>query len=319
MSGTVPDDRAAGRAALRGSTPPSRRATLARVDAELEAWRDEGSFFDFRGHRVFYRREGSGLPLLLIHGYPTSSFDWKELWPELTARFDVVAADMLGFGFSAKPRGHRYAIAEQAELQLALLERLSIREVHVLAHDYGDTVAQELLARNREGAPPALASMCLLNGGLFPETHRARPIQRVLASPIGPLVARLASARSFGRSMRAIFGPRTQPSDALLRRFWELASRDDGRLALAGLIRYMEERITHRERWVSAVVETRVPLRVIDGVLDPVSGAHMVERLLALRPGADVVRLDVGHYPQVEAPREVLAAFLAHVARATGR
>jgi pimeloyl-ACP methyl ester carboxylesterase len=285
------------------------------MSARLSAWRDAGSFFDFRGHRVFYRREGSGAPLWLIHGYPTSSFDWSELWPKLTARFDVVALDMLGFGFSAKPRAHDYTIAEQAELQLALAAHLALAPEHVLAHDYGDTVAQELLARHREGAVPKLRSMCLLNGGLFPETHRARPIQRVLASPLGSLVARLSSERTFARSMRAIFGPRTQPSDALLHDFWELASQDDGMRALARLIRYMEERRTHRERWVSALIDTRVPLRVIDGVLDPVSGAHMVERLLELRPGADVVRLQVGHYPQVEAPREVLAAFLEHVTR----
>ncbi len=81
------------------------------MDPILEAWRDAGAFFDFRGHRIFYRREGKGAPLWLIHGYPTSSYDWSELWPELTSRFDVFAADMLGFGFSAKPRGHRYAIA----------------------------------------------------------------------------------------------------------------------------------------------------------------------------------------------------------------
>ncbi len=281
-----------------------------------EAWRAKGAFFDFRGHRIFYRREGSGRALLLIHGYPTSSFDWSEIWPELTARFDVIAADMLGYGFTDKPLGHSYSIIEQAELQLVLLAKLGVTSLHVLAHDYGDTVAQELLARHREGALPGLLSMCLLNGGLFPETHRPRPIQRLLASPLGPLVARLSSERTFARSMRAIFGPRTQPDAALLHRFWELASRDHGMRALAGLIRYMDERVLHRERWVSAVVETRVPLRLINGVLDPVSGAHMVARLLELRPGADVVRLDVGHYPQVEAPREVLAAFLEHVERA---
>jgi pimeloyl-ACP methyl ester carboxylesterase len=286
------------------------------VDTALTAWREAGAFLDFGGHRVFYRREGRGAPLLLVHGYPTSSFDWLDLWPELTARFDVVAADMLGFGFSAKPPGHRYAIAEQTDLQLALLSHLGIGPVHVLAHDYGVTVAQELLARHREGTFPALRSLCLLNGGLFPETHRARPIQRVLASPFGPLIARLSSERTFARSMRAIFGPETQPTGVVLHRFWELASRDDGMPALAALLRYMEERKTHRERWVSSLVETTVPLRVINGVLDPVSGAHMIARLLELRPGTDVFRLQVGHYPQVEAPKDVLTLFLDHIDRA---
>jgi pimeloyl-ACP methyl ester carboxylesterase len=279
------------------------------VSAAVRRWRDAGAFFEFRGHRVFYRREGQGPPLVLVHGYPTSSWDWEKIWSRLTTRFDVIAPDMLGFGFSSKPRGHRYTIAEQADLHLALLDRLGIDRFHALVHDYGVTVGQELLARRTE----RLETIAFLNGGLFPETHRPRPIQKMLASPLGPWVARLSNERTFARSFAAVFGPRTKPTPEEMHGFWELASRDGGMVALAGLIAYMRERVEKRERWVPALVETKVPLRVIDGVLDPVSGAHMVERLLALRPGTDVVRLDVGHYPQVEAPDEVLAAYLAFV------
>ena len=131
-----------------------------------------GSFFSFRAtgyggdnppaHRVFYRRAGRGTALLLLHGYPTSSGDWSRVWDALAERFDVIAADMLGFGESDKPRGHRYRIGEQADLQLALLDHLGIRACHVLAHDYGDTVGQELLARLREGMSVDLYSIAFL-------------------------------------------------------------------------------------------------------------------------------------------------------------
>ena len=275
----------------------------------IASWKSAGAFFDFRGHRVFYRREGRGTPLLLIHGYPTASWDWAKMWPGLIARFDVIAPDMLGFGFSDKPRGHRYRIVEQADLHLALLAHLGIKQFDVLAHDYGVTVAQELLARGEIG----VRSIAFLNGGLFPETHRPRPIQRVLASRVGPLVARLSSERTFTRTFAAIFGPHTKPSPQETHAFWELASRDDGMQALAGLISYMRERVVRRERWVGALIETKLPIIVINGVHDPVSGAHMVARLLELRPETKVVRLDVGHYPQVEAASEVLAAYLAFV------
>jgi pimeloyl-ACP methyl ester carboxylesterase len=282
-----------------------------------------GSFFSFRptsygedrssAHRVFYRRAGRGTPLLLLHGYPTSSEDWSRVWDALAERFDVIAADMLGFGESDKPRGHRYTIGEQADLQLALLDHLGVRACHVLAHDYGDTVGQELLARVREGMAVRLHSIAFLNGGLFPETHRARPIQRLLASPLGPWVARLSTRRTFARSLRAVFGPQTQPTDEDLDHFWQKASQRDGMSALARLIGYMRERRERRERWVGALVEAKLPLLVIDGVLDPVSGEHMVARLEELRPGTAIVRLPVGHYPQVEAPDEVLEAYLRFV------
>lgn len=288
------------------------RAQDGRVN-ELDDWERKGAYTDFRGHRVFYRREGRGEPLLCVHGYPTASFDYFKIWPELVQRFDVIAPDMLGYGFTDKPRGHRYSIFEQAELCLSLVRSLGVTSMHVLCHDYGVTVGQEILARHAEGTTPALRSIAFLNGGLFPETHRPRLVQRLLASPLGPTFSQLMSERSFRRTFSAVFGPSTQPSSDELSALYGLVARADGKRALAGLISYMEERRVHRTRWVSALVDTKVPLRVINGVLDPVSGAHMLDRLLELRPGTDVVRLSVGHYPQLEAPDEVLAAYLPFV------
>ena len=281
----------------------------------LDDWRARGRRYVHRGHPIFYVDEGTGPPLLLIHGFPTSSWDWTPIWDGLTARFRVIAPDLIGFGFSARPRSYEYTLADQADLCAALLAERGVREAHLLAHDYGDTVAQELLARSNEGSGPlALRSVCFLNGGLFPETHRPRTIQKLLIGPLGPLVARLISRASFGRSFSAVFGPRTQPTPADLDSFWRLVTENDGLRVMHRLIRYMTERRTHRERWVGALQRSRVPLRVVDGALDPVSGAHMVARYRELVPDPDVVLLpDVGHYPQVEAPEAVLAAFLAFV------
>lgn len=281
----------------------------------LDDWRARGRRYLHRGHPIFYVDEGSGPALLLIHGFPTASWDWTPLWAGLTARFSVIAPDLIGFGFSAKPRSYEYRLADQADLCASLLAERGVREAHVLAHDYGDTVAQELLARSNEGSGAlALRSVCFLNGGLFPETHRPRTIQRLLIGPLGPLVARLLSRSSFERSFAAVFGPRTKPTPADLDAFWRLVTENGGLRVTHRLIRYMAERRAHRERWVGALQRARVPLRVVDGAVDPVSGAHMAERYRELVPDPDVVMLpDVGHYPQVEAPEAVLAAYLAFV------
>jgi pimeloyl-ACP methyl ester carboxylesterase len=188
-----------------------------------------------------------------------------------------------------------------------------VHQADVLAHDYGDTVAQELLARANEGNEPlALRSVCFLNGGLFPETHRPRLIQKLLIGPLGPLVARLLNRSWFGPSFSAVFGPQTRPAPEDLDAFWRLVVENDGLRVMHRLIRYMKERRTHRERWVGALQRARVPLRLVCGALDPVSGAHMAERYRELVPAPDVVMLpEVGHYPQVEAPEAVLAAYSA--------
>lgn len=288
----------------------------------LDAWHAAGSYFDHRGHAIFHRVAGSpdaSPALLCIHGFPTASWDWHHVWDALTARFGcVVALDMLGFGFSAKPRPHAYAMAEQADIHEALLRHLGIGRVHLLAHDYGDTVAQELLARHEErrAGGIVLESVCLLNGGLFPETHRATPGQILLAGPDGPAIAALMTEETYAQGIAAVFGPQTKPSRDEMHDFWRLTSASDGAVIWPALLRYMEERRQNRERWVGALQSTRVPLRVIDGAEDPVSGGHMVERYRELVPNPDTVLLHgIGHYPQVEDPEGVVRAFLEFHAR----
>jgi pimeloyl-ACP methyl ester carboxylesterase len=287
----------------------------------LDTWRAAAGSFTHAGHRIAYWTGGDGPSLLLVHGFPTASWDWHRVWPALATRFRLVALDMLGFGFSDKPRRHAYSILEQADLQEALLARLGVARAHVLAHDYGDSVAQELLARHLErrasGAPGlALESVVFLNGGLFPEAHRPRLGQKLLAGPLGPLLSRVVGRGAFARGLAEVFGPRTQPSAADQRDFWMLVSHAGGQRIGHELIAYMQERRDRRERWVGALVASDVPLRLVDGALDPVSGAHLAERYRELVPSPDVVLLpDVGHYPQLEAPEAVLRAFFAFHAR----
>lgn len=282
----------------------------------LPDWRRAGAAFTFDGHEVFTRTGGrpDAEPLLLIHGFPTASWDWEAVWEPLCERHRVLTLDMLGFGFSAKPRGHAYTIAEQADLCEAFLREQRVVRYHVLAHDYGDTVAQELLARQGEsrGPAPSLQSVAFLNGGLFPETHRPLLAQKLLLSPLGPFVARRFTKDRMAAAMTRIFGPRTPPSGETIEAFWQLLLHNDGRAAMPRLIRYMVERRQHRERWVGALQTTRIPLKLIDGAADPISGAHMAERYRELVPRADVTLLEgIGHYPQVEAPQQVLDAYRA--------
>lgn len=219
---------------------------------------------------------------------------------------------MIGFGYSAKPRRYLYSIRDQADLHEALLRELGVRHYHVLAHDYGDTVAQELLARHLEPPrPPHLLSICFLNGGLFPEAHRRLFIQSLLASPLGPLIGRLMNERRFSRGFGRIFGANTQPTPDELSEYWRLIDFNRGGRLFHKLITYMAERRSSRERWVGALRKSTVPLRLIDGLDDPVSGAHLAARYRELVPEPDTVGLTgIGHYPQVEAPDATLEAFL---------
>ena len=270
---------------------------------------------DYRGHRIFLRAGGRehAPALVLIHGFPTASWDWEALWPVLAHHYRLYTLDLIGFGFSDKPADYRYSLFDQATLVESLLTHEGVGAYHVLAHDYGDSVAQELLARQSDaGDRPALRSVAFLNGGLFPETHRPVLIQKLLLSPLGFLVGRLANRKRLAGNMQRIFGAATQPDAPLIDGFWELMSANGGRAIAHKLIRYMSERREQRSRWVGALQHARIPLKLIDGAADPISGAHMAARYRELVPQADITLLEgIGHYPQIEAPAAVLDAYLS--------
>lgn len=280
----------------------------------LSSWQETGKVFQYQNYQIFYQDSGQGDVLVCVHGFPTSSWDWHYLWPNITAKFRVIAPDMIGFGFSDKPYNYNYSIIDQAILHENLLQSLKINSIRILAHDYGDTVAQELLARYEDRKKQKISgieikSVCFLNGGLFPETHRPRLVQKLLISPIGFLIPYLMSQKKFNQTFRDIFGKDTQPSDKELNEFWQIVTSKNGLKISHKLICYMTERKQYRDRWVGVLQETKVPIRLINGGADPISGAHMVERFKQLVPNPDVILLPtIGHYPQVEDPKNVWKA-----------
>ena len=283
----------------------------------IETWRAGGATFDWNGQDIWYRDEGGAdhPVLVMIHGFPTASWDWRHILPAFAADYRVIMMDLLGFGLSAKPRRFPYSILAQANMVEALLAELGVARCRILAHDYGDTVTQELLARHGERADrqqPGLRidKVVLLNGGLFPETHLPVRLQKLLISPLGPLVVKFFTFEKMEATFRHICA-RPLP-DGEVAGYWALLQHRNGRAVMPRLIRYMEERRRHRERWVGALRDAArrgIPVRLIDGTEDPVSGGHMVARYRELIPDPDVVELaGVGHYPQTEAPDAVIDA-----------
>lgn len=281
----------------------------------LDQWRKYGKFFEANGYRLAFwstAKPDEAKPwLLLIHGFPTSSWDWSGMWPALEEKFNLAAMDMLGFGLSDKPANIRYSIMHQADFHEALLERLGVSEAHIFAHDYGDTVAQELLARHNEKSLSfSIKSICFLNGGLFPESHRPRLIQKLALTPLGPFIGKMLTRDKLQKSFNEIFGANTKASDSEIDAHWALFSENNGAKIFHKLMRYLPERVKNRDRWLGALTDAHIPLRLINGGVDPISGKHLYNYYLEIVPNADGVLLDdIGHYPHTEAPERVLSAF----------
>lgn len=280
-------------------------------NCSLDHWYKSAKVFAWKGHNIFYKEhKAEKETLLLIHGFPSASYDWWKIWDQLADRYSLLAVDMIGFGYSSKPKDFAYSIMRQADLILDLLAEEGIKEFHILAHDYGDTVTQEIISRALETDKIRINSVCLLNGGIFPESHHPLMIQKLLMSPFGPILSRLLNQNKFEKSFSKIFGEQTKPDKEELATYWKLISREDGHRIAHKLIKYMRERVVHRERWVGALKNFSGKLALINGPDDPISGQVMVDRFKEIISTDNIWLLDgIGHYPQLEAPDELLEGY----------
>lgn len=282
-----------------------------------EEWHARGRAIDLVDGRVFLADIGPKgdprTPILVLHGFPTSSWDFADAAVATGRR--VVLFDFLGFGYSDKPHDAGYSLFEQAEVAIAVARAAGLRRVHLWSHDMGTSVATELLARReRRLLPVEIASVVLMNGSVHIEMAEPTIGQRILMSPAGPAFARVARRPVFVAQIRRVFGK--APPHGTPEHMWDLLEREDGALRLPSIIRYMEERVRFRRRWIGALERIDLPVLVAWGAKDPVAKLAIGERLARETPGADMVSWDdLGHYPQVEDPARVAEAVCAFFAR----
>jgi pimeloyl-ACP methyl ester carboxylesterase len=255
-------------------------------------------------------------PLLVLHGFPTSSFDYAAVLEGLRQGRRVLLFDMLGYGLSAKPDRH-YTMALQADVAAAFLADLGVDRIALLSHDMGDTVGGELLARRAEGTwPVEVTQRVVTNGSIYiDQAHLTDGQQMLLGLPDERLPEEIPiNASTLTLSLRATFSPATPEvpegwTEDPVPPAAEQIVHDDGHRILPRLIRYIEERRANERRFTGAIETDPSPLRVVWGLDDPVAVPSMVDTLLAARPDATATRLEgVGHYPMVEAPQRFLDA-----------
>ena len=270
---------------------------------------ENDTFTSRRGHRIAYRRRGTGPSVLLLHGFPTWSFDYADVAADLAADHDVITMDFLGYGASDKPDGYSYSVDESADTVEDLVAHLALSPVKMVVHDYAGIVGQELLDRANRGVLPfAIEQVTMLNSGIVYSAYRPTRMQKLLILPVvGKLLASQVSAGRVRSALDAVRG--TPLSDNECDDLWLGMSRDDGHKRSHLLIRYNAERAEHHQRWEAALVNWPGPLHLVWGLADPVSGGHVLEKAVKVLPRATVTELPgVGHYPSSEAPDAVAAA-----------
>jgi pimeloyl-ACP methyl ester carboxylesterase len=279
------------------------------LSSRVQSWRQGGELVELGGRRVYVRdHAGDGPPLLFLHGYPSSSFDWRGVL-ELLPRRRHTCFDFLGFGLSDKPREHVYSLHSQADLVQRIVARFVDEPVVLIAHDMGTSVATELLARDIYGQLPFdLAAVLLLNGSIVIERASLTVSQKLLRSRLGPIAARLSSERAFRAQFRRIFSAEHPLTDEEAVDQWALLSEGGGNRILDRLTFYLHERVTYASRWHGALRDWPGRLELAWAGRDPVCTEAVLQAVLALRPRVPLTRFpELGHYPQIEDPGAVAA------------
>lgn len=282
----------------------------------IDSWRARGTVLELTEH-VFVvdvppAEDAVGPPVLVLHGFPTSSIDFHGVVDLLAARRRVVLLDLPGYGLSAKV-DRAYSLFEQADVVEAVAGELGLTEVDLLTHDMGDSVGGEVLARSLDGTLPfAIRRRVLTNGSIYLGLAQLTDGQKFLSAlpdeALDDEVAPTAEMLTF--SLTATLAPGAEPTPEVVAAALAIAEGGGNRL-LPRLIRYLDERRQHEHRWTGAIETHPAPLHVVWGDQDPIAVWAMTDQLLERRADATRVRLEgVGHYPMVEAPERFVAAVL---------
>jgi pimeloyl-ACP methyl ester carboxylesterase len=277
-----------------------------------KAWLAAGRRLDVGGRRLFVYERGAGPALLLLHGFPTSSYDWRAVMDLLAPSYRCVALDFLGFGLSDKPAAFSYSLFQQADLVDGLAAELRIERAHVVSHDMGTSVHCELLARYKEGELAFdVVSSTFLNGSMLQWLATITPFQELLASN-----NTLPQAIELCNSAMEAYVPGLKhimkrpeaitEQDALV--MYELLRYQDGNRRLPAIAGYMRERYVNQERWLGALGETKAPLQFVWADGDPIANVEMGRELQRRYPKARYTELPgLGHFLLIEDPAAVAA------------
>jgi pimeloyl-ACP methyl ester carboxylesterase len=281
--------------------------------SEIEKWKSSGNYFTFQNHRIFYFQDGYGENLLIVHGFPFNSFEWKDTLSDLSKIYRVTIVDLLGVGFSDKPDNHNYNFEEYCEIINELLKALKISETHIISHHLGVNIVQELIAGENQNNFK-IKSSAFLNGCLFNEFYSPYFIEDILSkSPVifGKLLSRVISKKMTLDFFKSIFGPFTKPKEDFLEQQWQILNYKKGKSITYLFSRLLLDRQKYSERWTSALQSTNIPMCYICGPFNNNSGATMAYQFEKIVPKSRSYLLSkyVGQLPHLEDPENTLKIY----------
>ena len=281
-------------------------------------WKSKGNFLQVNNNRLFVidtnnDSNKSQKSMVVLHGYPTSSLDYYKVLPELSKSYRVILHDHLGFGFSDKPKNVGYSLIKQADIALELWRQLGLKKIYLFAHDYGTSVATEIIARyNANELDIEIEQLILTNGSIHIELSQLRTIQKLLKHKfLGKYVAKLTNFLIFKKNMKNIYFDTSKVTDNELKEMWKLIELNGGRKVIHKLTQYINERYLHWNRWIGALKETQISTKIIWAKNDPIAVPAIAKLLAKEIPNNTLYWIEkTGHFLMLENPKELLELIL---------
>jgi pimeloyl-ACP methyl ester carboxylesterase len=269
----------------------------------VSAWKSRGQPLAVEGANSRIWREGSGEPVVCLHGVPASGFLYRKVIPELASRgLEGITFDLPGMGFADRPESFDYTWSGLARWTVKAIDAAEISDFHLVVHDIGGPIGFDVIRQ----IPGRIRSLTVLNTLVRAASFHRPWVMEPFAHPfIGPIW--LASTRTpmIIPLMRTI-GMHDGPSSDELRAYGHLLSLEDGGKAFLKVMQGFERTPEFEERIVSALRARQFPAQVIWGAQDPAL------KMARYAPGiCEVLGLDSWHqvrgkhFLQEDSPAEI--------------
>ncbi len=279
--------------------------------ADLEEWIDQGYFIKANGYRIFVVSAGKaktkGQGILIVHGFPGSSWEWSGVVPQVAERTRVVVPDMVGFGRRDQPQKgtfeDHYSLFKQADMYEAVAKKEGLTEVMLVCHDMGQTVASELMKRQQEGTLPfKIRHAIVFDGSTLINLVNLLPMQiKGLEAPdtLGPDMDKGVIMKDLNDS----FAYKHPASEETLSIMADQILYNEGDRVFNRQIRYMGQRKEKLQRWQAGIINFNGPVSMFWSELDPVSVVAMAHAWKDMQPKIELhIWPDTAHWPMIDAP-----------------
>ncbi len=278
-----------------------------RYEASMEPFSKKKRYLALSEWEVAYVEEGTGAPLILLHGCPFQSYEWHRVMPRFANHYRVIAPDLLGLGDTRVTLRQDYRLPKQVEMVTQMMDALGIEDAYFIGHDHGAATLQLMMDRT-----PERIRKCILSNAEAYDRWPSREERPYVASIVNPLTSYFLYLALHSRYVqREIFGIAvadsatlddemleafTRPHIATLRR-WQRLRR---------FFRWQLDREHNLEtlRAVEGMRAFEAPTLILWGKQDANFGTRIAERLAEDIPGAVGIRYleHSAHLPMLEEP-----------------